>query len=70
MGGDVDRLERALGEDTGQKYIAIEGVKSGPKCGFTIFCSEVVRVDEGETVAHEVSVVLQHIVFASHSTSG
>ena len=58
MEGDVDGLERALGEDAGQKYITVEGVKSGPKRGVTIFCSEVMRVDEGKAVAHEISVVL------------
>jgi hypothetical protein len=56
--GNVEGLERALGEDAEPKYIAIERVKSGPKCGVTIFYSEVVQVDEGETVAHEASVVL------------
>ena len=47
-----------FGENSGPKYLAIDGVKSIPKRRVAAFFCEVVRVDEGETVAYEISVVL------------
>ena len=56
--GDVEWLERMLGENSGPKYLAIDGVKSMPKCRVAAFFCEVVRMDEGETVANKIPVVL------------
>ena len=47
-----------LGENSGPKYLAIDGVKSMPKCRVAAFFCEVVRMDEGETVANKIPVVL------------